>query len=232
MANAYFSVKGFEKFQHYKDRNPPWIKLYNELLDNYEFGCLQDASKLHLILIWLLASRHNNRLPWDAQWIAKRINASDAVDLDALQSAGFIEKIDMEQSASKPLATCPEIAMPETEVERETETEEEEGDKSPAHCPHKKIIALYHEILPLLPRMKSWDETRQGYLQARWKQNPKHQSLDWWREFFTYVAGSKFLTGQSVGKPGMPPFVADLEWLVRPTNFAKVIEGKYHREAA
>jgi DNA-binding NarL/FixJ family response regulator len=33
-----YSVKNFERFQHYKDRSPPWIKLYNELLDDYEFG--------------------------------------------------------------------------------------------------------------------------------------------------------------------------------------------------
>src|SRR5690606_19747530 len=40
MANVagYLTVKNFERFQHYKDRNPPWIKLYNDLLDDYEFG--------------------------------------------------------------------------------------------------------------------------------------------------------------------------------------------------
>jgi hypothetical protein len=29
------------------------------------------------------------------------------------------------------------------------------------------------------------------------------------------------------GCEGKAPFQADLEWLVRPTNFNKVIEGKY-----
>jgi hypothetical protein len=24
--------------------------------------------------------------------------------------------------------------------------------------------------------------------------------------------------------------LADLEWIIRPTNFAKIIEGKYHRD--
>ena len=59
----YFRVKNFERFQHYKDRSPPWIKLYNDLLDDYAFTCLQDASKLHQILIWLVASRTGNKLP-------------------------------------------------------------------------------------------------------------------------------------------------------------------------
>lgn len=51
----YFTVKNWTKHQHYKDRRPPWIKLHITLLDDYEFSCLQDASKLHLIAIWILA---------------------------------------------------------------------------------------------------------------------------------------------------------------------------------
>ncbi|MDP2618601.1 MAG: hypothetical protein Q8P46_00250 [Hyphomicrobiales bacterium] len=85
-----FSVKNFERFQHYKDRAPPWIKLYNELLDDYEFSRLPDASKWHLIAIWLLASRSDNKIPFDPTWVARRINADSEVNLDALREAGFI----------------------------------------------------------------------------------------------------------------------------------------------
>lgn len=119
----YFMVKNYEKFQHYKDRSPPWIKLYNELLDNYEFGRLQDASKLHLILIWLLASRHDNRLPWDPEWIAKRIGASEVIDLDVLETHGFIEKIGSPQNSSVSLAVREQPACLEREGETEKETE-------------------------------------------------------------------------------------------------------------
>ena len=48
---AVFRVKNFENFQHYKDRNPPWIKFYNEVLDDYDIGRLPDASKAHLFAI-------------------------------------------------------------------------------------------------------------------------------------------------------------------------------------
>jgi hypothetical protein len=105
-----FSVKNFERFQHYKDRNPPWIKLYNELLDDYEFGCLQDASKMHLIAIWLLASRSENKLPYDPEWVARRINATDPVNLDELVRRGFLltdqPLPNAEQVASDALAEC------------------------------------------------------------------------------------------------------------------------------
>lgn len=130
-----FSVKNFEKFQHYKDRSPPWIKLYNELLDDYQFACLQDASKLHLILIWLLASRSDNVLPYDSEWVAKRINATAKVNLAELVSAGFLlmnqplQKA--EQSASKSLAKC----LPRDRGEGETEERREEVEVERASAP-------------------------------------------------------------------------------------------------
>jgi len=95
-------------------------------------------------------------------------------------------------------------------------------------CPHMKIIELYHEILPELPAVKGWNETRRGWLRARWKEKPEYQSLDWWKKFFQYVRESDFLMGKVERKNGDKPFMADLEWLIRPNNFLKVIEGRYH----
>lgn len=118
----YFSVKSWDSFQHYKDRNPPWIKLHNHLLDNYEFECLPDASKAHLLCIWMLASRTQNKMPMDPQWIKRKIGASSNVDLDILVKYGFIELIQelqiVEQHASKPL-----VSEEKKREEAETETE-------------------------------------------------------------------------------------------------------------
>lgn len=120
---AFLAVKNWAKFQHYKQRNPPWIRLYNELLDDYAFACLQDASKWHAVGIWLLASRFDNRIPDDPTWIAQRINARTKLDLDELLSAGFIERCNDDQGASTPLALVKQDATPETETETETETD-------------------------------------------------------------------------------------------------------------
>lgn len=124
-----FSVKNFERFQHYKDRAPPWIKLYNELLDDYEFGALPDASKMHLIAIWLLASRSENKIPYDPAWVGRRINANSKVDLDLLVRAGFLiedqELRSTEHVASKPLADCKQSACLETEGEKRREETEQ-----------------------------------------------------------------------------------------------------------
>lgn len=128
----FFRVVNFENLQHYKDRTPPWIKLYNDLLDDYNFSCLQDASKLHLLMIFLLASRSENKIPADSRWISNKISATESIDLDALFESGFIELIVEEskakppkKNASKPLAKSLQDACLEGETETETEGETE-----------------------------------------------------------------------------------------------------------
>ena len=117
--SEFFRVPNLDKWQHYKDRCPPWIKLHRDILNDYEFSCLQDASKAHLISIWLLASQMDNKLPADPKWIANKINATDPVNINILIDKGFIEII---QNDSNTLAQCKQSALVETETETETET--------------------------------------------------------------------------------------------------------------
>lgn len=98
-------------------------------------------------------------------------------------------------------------------------------------CPHQAIIDLYHQTLPTGRQVRIWSDARKAKLRARWKEDPKRQSLEWWGKFFRYVAESDFLTGKTAST-GRQPFELDLEWIVSPANFVKIIEGKYHREAA
>src|SRR5258706_6760721 len=91
---GFFSVTNYDSQQHYKDRGPTWIKLYNRLLDDYAFAMLPDPAKWHLIGIFLLASRHNNRIPADPAWLARQIGAGQKIDLALMQRAGFIAWIE------------------------------------------------------------------------------------------------------------------------------------------
>jgi hypothetical protein len=95
------------------------------------------------------------------------------------------------------------------------------GVKSVSDCPHQDIINLYHEKCPTLRKVKVWSGEREKHLRARWRQAEKHQSLEFWASYFEYVAASDFLIGNAGS------FSADLEWLVKPSNFIKVVEGKY-----
>ena len=124
-----FSVKNWDEFQHYKDRNPPWIKLHNHLLDDYEFEMLGDAAKGHLLCIWMLASRTKNEMPLDDKWITKKIGASTKVNLEALIDAGFLN---VEHHASTPLQGESQVAtvsVPSVEKSR-VETEKSKVDIS------------------------------------------------------------------------------------------------------
>jgi len=105
------------------------------------------------------------------------------------------------------------------------------SSKAAASCPHEEIIELYHQILPTGRRVRIWNDTRMAKLRARWKEDPKRQSLEWWAKFFNYIAESHFLSGKTA-TTGRPPFELDLEWIVSPANFVKIVEGKYHRETA
>jgi hypothetical protein len=115
------SVRNFEKYQHYKTRRPPWIKLYQDLLEDYAFTRLQDASKWHAVALFLLASRYENRIPFDLAFITREVKANSPVDLDELVSAGFIT---LSEDASNALAARKQNLAVETEAEREIEAEE------------------------------------------------------------------------------------------------------------
>lgn len=101
-----------------------------------------------------------------------------------------------------------------------------EEDKLP-NVPHAKIIKLWHEILPELPNIKQWTSTRQALLRSRWKENPERQDVDWWKGFFEYIRGCPFLMGAVDPKPGHKRFFARLDWVLKESNFLKILEGVY-----
>lgn len=117
----YLRVKNWTKFQHYKDRQPPWIKLHRSLFDDYEFSCLQDASKLHLILIWLFASQNDGKIPEDANFLQRKLGLNKPPDLKPLIIHGFLipEHVD-----SKALAEGKQDASNLHLEKRREETEE------------------------------------------------------------------------------------------------------------
>lgn len=198
---ARLRVKDWDRFQHYKDRSPPWIKLYNDLLENYEFACLPDASKAHLVAIWLLASRTSNSLPADPQWIASKIGATEPVSLDALITAGFLETYG---DASEVLACRKHDAIPEGEGEGEGEKRTTSVEKRPAtkECsddfeelwrlhargPKKKAFGEYRKAVPkrithptLVSAVKSYVATFRGDFRGqhlfRWIRDDRWEEL-------------------------------------------------------
>lgn len=103
--------------------------------------------------------------------------------------------------------------------------EKQKSTPAKQSVPFQAIIDLYHEMLPSLPRMLKLTTTRKGYIRQRWIEDMPE--LDNWRNFFDHVSQSDFLMGRVPGREGKPPFRADLEWITKPSNFAKIAERKY-----
>jgi hypothetical protein len=163
----YLSIKGFEKHQHYKNRNPPWIKLHRSTLSDYAFGCLQDASKAHLMLLWLLASGVDNLIPYDLPWIQKQLGANEPIDVEELILQGFIE---VGQDDGKPLAERKQNArlVEESRGRGETETEK-----------RRKKIADSGESDPKVSRLVLLPKAGCDALHAVWHQ--KFGAIDYGR---------------------------------------------------
>lgn len=108
MSPSFVKVTNLERYQHYRDRRPVWVKLYQSVLDDYAFTELSDACKFHFVGIILLASRLGNRVPADAEWISRQLSATELVDLGQLRASGLIQD-------------CADCASPERERESERE---------------------------------------------------------------------------------------------------------------
>lgn len=111
------------------------------------------------------------------------------------------------------------------------------------NCPSADIVALYHELMPDNPEVKVLDEARKGKIRQRWKQaaslqcapfgySNRAEGLIAWRQFFEICSESPFLTGKVEPQPGKPPFIADIDFLMSPSGFARCLENKYHRPIA
>jgi len=90
-------ICNWEKFQHYSDRCPPWIKLHKKLLDNRQWHELGDGPARVLVELWLLASESDpggevGLSLDDLTWRLRRKNASTMLAaLEVLRDKGFIE---------------------------------------------------------------------------------------------------------------------------------------------
>jgi hypothetical protein len=58
-----WKVKHWREFQHYKERDPPWIKIHKRLLNDRQWHLLSGDDAKVLVMLWLLASERDGVLP-------------------------------------------------------------------------------------------------------------------------------------------------------------------------
>lgn len=85
--------------------------------------------------------------------------------------------------------------------------------------PYEEIFQAYADQLPELPQLRMKDEARKKAILSIWRKNEKFQIVDFWVRYFGYVKQSPFLMGMNA---------IGFDWLMKPANFKKVLEGNYH----
>ncbi len=119
----------------------------------------------------------------------------------------------------------------------------DELSKSSQPCPVEKLIDVYHTAFPDGSRVKVITAARRAAAKARWLEASRlnvqpfryaneAEGLAAWRKFFEVCAESDFLTGKVAPQAGRQTWVADFDFFMQPSSFAKCLENKYHREIA
>jgi hypothetical protein len=68
---SYLRISKWEQYQHYKNRHPPWIKFYTELLEpTNKINTLPVTTRYLFDRLLLLAANYANLIPNDSEWIA------------------------------------------------------------------------------------------------------------------------------------------------------------------
>jgi len=125
-------VKNWNKFQHFKDRRPPWIKLYRDILDDVNWHELDPVAAKALVMLWVIASEDGGKLP-DNKTIAFRLRLPEKTTVQLLNKLSHW----LEQDDIGVISERYQADTPETETETEGEKEKEVRD-----------IALYPPEVP------------------------------------------------------------------------------------
>ena len=87
--------------------------------------------------------------------------------------------------------------------------------------PHEEIVNLYNRTASHLQTCLAsrWPGSAGAVaLAARWKESPAHQDLEWWQSFFKVANENPTWNGDN-----RIEFRASLAWLVKRSNFDKVV---------
>jgi len=125
-------VRNWDRFQHYKDRRPVWIKLYPELLHDEEYRGLSLSQSGMLAGLWMLyadsrgvlsetrARQELGRSAADARRVREHlISLNDAgfIDIVASKPPPFGYARERERERDRPLS----ISLPNAEPEKQRE---------------------------------------------------------------------------------------------------------------
>lgn len=104
------------------------------------------------------------------------------------------------------------------DIEKDKDSDKEKDSETDKDkIPYAEIVDFFNETCKSFPKVKSLSKERKGLLNARFKEF----GLDGIKEAFMKAEKSDFLKGKING------FKANFDWIIKPSNMCKVIEGNY-----
>ena len=138
-------IKNWSKFQHFKDRRPPWIKLYRDILDDIEWHQLDPLASKVLVMCWLIASEDDGNIP-DIKTLAFRLRMSEKQISDCLiKLSHWLEQGDITPISGR---------YQDDALEAETETEKETKKKAAVAAPPEGVSRSVWEDFVQLRKVK------------------------------------------------------------------------------
>jgi hypothetical protein len=123
MEQQFIVIKNFEELQHYKDRNPLWIKLYTKILRSDKMFYLNEKERWIYVGLLLLASMKDNKVLYDLNFVKANICHWETTNEELDEVIKKLVEIDM--VAIKLLSDCYQNAC--LEKRREEKNREEKN---------------------------------------------------------------------------------------------------------
>jgi hypothetical protein len=140
-------IRNWSKFQHFKDRKPPWVKLYRDVLDDMEWYELDPLASKVLVMCWLIASEDEGRLP-NTKTLAFRLRMTEKQTLDCLNKLShWMEQDDISVISEQ-------YQTDSLETERETETKKETKSDNAIVLPDWMPLETWQAFLAMRKKIK------------------------------------------------------------------------------
>lgn len=161
--------------------------------------------------------------------VMKNLNRVSEIDEFNLISSEETPVSSQETPISKPeTPISSEFGTQRKEKERKENkrkgNEQNDGGEPPAPSPLKNhfdfdsIVEHYHQKCPGMPRVTLLNESRKNAIKARLKEVGPEGVM----KMIQNAGSSEFLNGKNERL-----WIANFDWLFKPTNFAKVLEGNF-----
>jgi hypothetical protein len=143
-----------------------------------------------------------------------------------------------DQKRKRESRKCPQNVREESFELRTREEKRREEDKSscdqqaespkaaPDRIDYASVTKAFGDHLGALPQPRDMTEKRKKAIRSIVKRGGRYAEPDFFARFFAYVAKSDFL----MGRGAKPWHGCCFDWLLKPENFQKIIEGNYHPE--